>query len=269
VRLLADIGHCIECEAHVESLLVGLARRRLDATGGHHSGHNHLGNASRLELTFKIRCCECAPTSLGDDDIARLLIQLRQEVGPALGKRCAAAWTLFRPAWRPSRHIDQHDWEFLRTKNIDQRPRPVDDLADGMDEMPIDYAFLQADHNQRAAGIKSGKRHRVLLLEYKVDVGKKQGRAGLILNKPGQQFDRCLKLLLLVSRKLLRDGRCEPVLPRGPALMKPLQAFGRERHQSLPSVAWVRSTTHQADFLQGHNDRAHGLRTHAFRSRQT
>src|ERR1035438_2042873 len=100
-------------------------------------------------------------------------------------------------------------------------------------------------------------------------MGKKRDAVGSILNKPRKEFECRLKLLLLVSRKLLRDGRGEPVLSRGPALLKPLQAFGRERHQSFPSVAWVRSTTHQADFQQRHNDSAHGLRAHAFRSRQT
>jgi len=76
VRFLADIGHGIEGQGHVEPLLVGLASGCLNAAGCHHSRHNHLGNASRPELAFKIRCCECAPASLGDDDIARLPIQL-------------------------------------------------------------------------------------------------------------------------------------------------------------------------------------------------
>ncbi len=160
VRLFADIGHCIECEGHIESLLVGLPRRRLNANRCRHSSHNHLGNASRLELAFKIRCCECAPASLGDDNIARLLIQLRQKVGPSLGKRHVAARTLLRPARRPSRHIDQYDWKVLRTKNIDQRARPINDLADGRSEIPADDAFLQVNHDQRGIGIKNSKRHR-------------------------------------------------------------------------------------------------------------
>src|ERR1035438_6138558 len=82
----------------------------------------------------------------------------------------------------------------------------------------------------------------------------KQDAVGSILNKPSKQCECRLKLLLLLNRELLRDPRGEPVLSRGPALLKPLQAFGRERHQSLPSVAWVGSTTHQAPFLQRHND---------------
>jgi hypothetical protein len=60
----------------------------------------------------------------------------------------------------PSRHIDQHDWEFLRTENVDQRPRPVNDVADGMNEVSDDDALLQVDHDQRGTEIKSGKRHR-------------------------------------------------------------------------------------------------------------
>ena len=66
---------------------------------------------------------------------------------------------------------------------------------------------------------------------------------GSIPGKPLEQFERRLKLLLLVSRKLPRDGRGEPVLSRGPALLNPLQAFGRERHQNLPPVARVRCAT--------------------------
>ena len=106
MRLLPNIGHCIECEGHIEPLLVGLAGGCLNAAGCSHSSHNNLGNASRLELAFKIRGSECAPASLGDDKIARLLIQLRQKVGPSLGKRCVDAQTLYRPARRTSRHID-------------------------------------------------------------------------------------------------------------------------------------------------------------------
>lgn len=120
VRLFADISHCIESERHMEPLLVGLPRRCLNAYRCRHSSYNHLGNASRLELAFQIRCCERAPASLRDDNIARLPIQLRQKVGPSLGKRYVAARTLLRPARRPSRHIDQYDWEVLRVKNIDQ-----------------------------------------------------------------------------------------------------------------------------------------------------
>src|SRR3984885_14170549 len=92
---------------------------------------------------------------------------------------------------------------------------------------------------------------------------------GSILSQPRKQFECRLKLLLLVNGKLLGDGRGEPVLSRGPALLNPLQALGRERHQSLPPVARVRCTTDQAGLLQRRNDSAHGLRAHAFRSRQT
>src|ERR1035437_2928389 len=106
-----------------------------------------------------------------------------------------------------------------------------------MNEIPVDDAFLQVNDDQRGVGVKNSKRHRVLLLGYKVDMGKKQDAVGSIVNKPRKQFECRLKLLLLVNRKLLRDGRCEPVLSRGPALLKPLQAFGGERHQSLPPVA--------------------------------
>ena len=100
-------------------------------------------------------------------------------------------------------------------------------------------------------------------------MGKKRDAVGSILNKPRKEFECRVKLLLLVSRELLRDGRGEPVLSRGPALLKPLQAFGGERHQSLPPVARVGRTTDQARFLQRRHHSAHGLRTNAFRSRQT
>ena len=119
MRILAHIGHRIERQRHVEPLLVCLAGSCLNASGCHHSRDNNLSNASRVEVAFKIRFCECAPASLGDDNIARLPIQLGQEIGPSFDKCLAAARTLFRPAWRPSRYIDQCDWEVLRTENID------------------------------------------------------------------------------------------------------------------------------------------------------
>ena len=47
-----------------------------------------------------------------------------------------------------------------------------------MNEIPVDDAFLQVNDDQRGVGVKNSKRHRVLLLEYKVDMGKKQGSSG-------------------------------------------------------------------------------------------
>ena len=56
----------------MEPLLVGLPRRCLNAYRCRHSSYNHLGNTSRFELAFQIRCCERTPASLRDDNIARL-----------------------------------------------------------------------------------------------------------------------------------------------------------------------------------------------------
>ena len=58
-------------------------------------------------------------------------------------------------------------------------------------------------------------------------MGKKQDAVESIVNKPRKEFECRLKLLLLASRKLPRDGRGEPVLSGGPAILKQLQAFGR------------------------------------------
>ena len=49
-------------------------------------------------------------------------------------------------------------------------------------------------------------------LEYQFGMGVMQNAAGSLLNQPRKQFERFLKLLLLLGRKLLRDGRGEPVL---------------------------------------------------------
>src|ERR1035438_7043114 len=84
----------------------------------------------------------------------------------------------------------------------------------------------------------------------------KAGHNGLILNKPRKQFECRLKLLPLVSGKFLRNRCGEPVLSCGPALLKQLQAFGRERHQSLPPVARVRCTTDHAGFMHRRQHRS-------------
>lgn len=75
-----------------------------------------------------------------------------------------------------------------------------------------------------------------------------------ILDKPRKEFECRLKLLLLLNRELLRDPRGEPVSSRGPSRLNPLQASGRQRHQSLPSVARVRCTSqpHAAGRRQQH-----------------
>ena len=119
---------------------VSLAGGRLNAAGGGHSSDNNVGNASRLELVFKICGCEGAPASLGDQQIVRLLVELRQKVRPALGKGWIAARTLLRPARRTACHIDQHDWKILRPENIEQCARAADNIADGMHEVSIDDA---------------------------------------------------------------------------------------------------------------------------------
>src|ERR1039458_6696913 len=59
-------------------------------------------------------------------------------------------------------------------------------------------------------------------------MGKKQDTPGSILNKPRKQCECRLKLLLLLNRELLRDPRGEPVLSRGAALLKQLQALDRK-----------------------------------------
>ena len=89
-----------------------------------------------------------------------------------------------------------------------------------------------------------------------------------ILNQPRKQCERRPKPLLLLCGKLLRNNRSEPVLSRGPAVLEPLQTLGRQRHESLPAVARVRSATDQTSFLQRRNNRAHRLRAHPFRPRQ-
>jgi hypothetical protein len=43
--------------------------------------------------------------------------------------------------------------------------------------------------DQRGVGVKNSKRHRVLLLGYKVDMGKKRDAVGSILSKPRKQFE--------------------------------------------------------------------------------
>ena len=87
-------------------------------------------------------------------------------------------------------------------------------------------ALLQVDHDQCGSG------SRVVSGIGFFSFGFNPQQAGKTARVPP-------KLLLLARGEFLRDGPGKPVLPRGPAHLKPLPAFGGERNQSLPPVARV------------------------------
>ena len=107
----------------------------------------------------------------------------------------------------------------------------------------------------------------MFLLQYQMRCRDEEQR-GSVLNQSGKQRERPLKLLLLLGRESLRDPRREPVLPRRPALLQRLQAFGRQGHQCLAAVAWIRCSLYEAGLLQRSDDSAHGLWAHPFSTRQ-
>ncbi len=74
-----------------------------------------------------------APCPLGDDDIAGLAIELRNQIAESLGERRETA-RLLRPAWCASSDIDQDDRELALTKCMKQGAGSLNHASDRMDE---------------------------------------------------------------------------------------------------------------------------------------
>ena len=70
MRFGAHIGHGIESQGDVESLLIRLAGRGFDAGSGCDAGDNHLRDSVGLQLRLQIGTRKRAPSPLGHDDIA-------------------------------------------------------------------------------------------------------------------------------------------------------------------------------------------------------
>ena len=86
MRLFARVRDGIESESDVEAELVCLTCRGFYAARGGNAGHNHLRDATLSQLALEIRVRKCTPAPLGHDDVTRLLVQFRQQIGPILGE---------------------------------------------------------------------------------------------------------------------------------------------------------------------------------------
>ena len=70
VSLGTHVGHGVDGEGDVESLLIGLSRGRLDAGSRRDARDHHLGDVPRFQLGFEIGAGEGAPGPLRHDDVA-------------------------------------------------------------------------------------------------------------------------------------------------------------------------------------------------------
>lgn len=94
------------------------------------------------------------------------------------------------------------------------------------------------------------------------------GLSGLVLNQSAKELECVPKRLLLLRGELVGDGCGEPVVAGGAARLNPLHALWCEGHERLAAVVGVGCAAKEARFLQGCNDLSHGLRAHAFCTRE-
>ncbi len=158
VSLGTHVGHGVEGEGDIETRLIGLACRGLDAGSRRNARDHHLGDVPRFQQGFEIRAGEGAPGPLRHHDVPGLLVQLRNEVGPSF--RTGARLTrLFRPAWRTAGDVDEHHRPVALAESVGERPSPLDDVADRVDGGKTDDALLQVDDDQGRIRIERGQRH--------------------------------------------------------------------------------------------------------------
>src|ERR1035438_9037663 len=227
VRLRTRIRHGVDGKRDVEAMLIRLTCGGFHAGSGSHASKDNLRDAFGFQLAFKIRARKCAPCPLGRHDVARLLVQFREEVGESLGQhigqRPMTSW-LLRASGSTTCHIDEHNWETMLPEGIDQRTGALDDTGDRVDRGQVDDALLKVDDDQCCFSVDCCNWHSVLLLGSGSAMGM-ASRKGSIFGKPAKQLESCRELLLLLSGELFDDDRGQPILPRRTDLLKPLLAF--------------------------------------------
>ncbi len=107
VSVCVHVRHGVYCKSHVEAVLVRMACRRLDSDTGSDSGDHHLGDAQVFEVLLQAGVGKCSPRPFGHRMVGRLLVQLRDQIGPS-GREVSATPRLFRSAGRSTVNVDQH-----------------------------------------------------------------------------------------------------------------------------------------------------------------
>src|ERR1700754_3811965 len=93
------IRHRIHCESDVVPAVISAPGRRLHADARGNSGQDDLGGTAFPQVTVEIRVDEGTEGVLGYDVIARLTLQLGDELGEIGGKRREIRpWTIGAPS---------------------------------------------------------------------------------------------------------------------------------------------------------------------------
>ena len=266
VRLGAHVGHGVDGERDVEARFIGLARGRLDAGAGGDAGDHHLGDALRLSNGFEIGAGERAPGPLGHHDVAGLLVQFGDEVGPAgrtrsrMRRGCSV-----RPGAPPATLTSTTGRSRSRKASASARARSTTSPI-GWTAGKADDALLQVDDDQGGFRVERGQCHGFSSTKFGMGtIGREPHELPSIVAEPLEQFDGLRKLVLFLRRQTRLKSAGQPVLPRRAPFLDPFAAVVCEREEGLSSVRRVRRATHQACALQRGDDRAHRLRAHSLR----
>ena len=101
VSLWARICHGVHGQGDVEPAFVGLACGRLDTEAGGDASDHDLRNIQVLQVLLQARIPERSPLLLCHRVVARLLVKLRDQIGPPCGKLAATATCSLRPDGAP------------------------------------------------------------------------------------------------------------------------------------------------------------------------
>ena len=120
VSIKVHIGHGVDRKRNVEPVFVCLARCGLDADAGRDASDHNMCDAQSLQVFVETRVRERSPRTLRHSVVFRLLVYLRNKIGPIGGK--LPAWArLFRPSRRSTGDVDKHHRQPMATECIGQR----------------------------------------------------------------------------------------------------------------------------------------------------
>ena len=156
------VGHRVGGQHDVVAVLVRGPGGRLDPGTGRDPGQHDLGDTALAQQRVQRGAVERAPGLLGHQQIIRLLVHLRDDVGP-VRRRSERRTADVSAAGRDARHVDQHDWEAVPAEGRGQVRRPLDGVIDGGHPGHGRDSLLRVDHDQRGLGVQGGQGHRAPL----------------------------------------------------------------------------------------------------------
>jgi len=122
-----------------------------------------MGDTLLLQSFIETGIRECPPRSLRDDVIFRLLLKLRDEIGP-IEQKFGQVERLLSAARRAAGNVDEHNGQGVAAVRVRQLDGVLDDFIDGVRGGKCNNALLQIDTCKRRLRVERGYCNGALLL---------------------------------------------------------------------------------------------------------